>query len=102
MQQTITLTLEVEREDDTFVALCPELDVASYGDTVDEALARLIDMVSLYLETIEQDGERDRILRERNILVEDRSEVDHAVRVTSNGAATNHVTTQVRFAVGAA
>lgn len=44
-------TAFIEREDDGFVALCPELDVASQGDTVEEAKANLIEAVELFLET---------------------------------------------------
>lgn len=33
----IKLTAVIEREDDGFVALCPEVDIASQGETVDEA-----------------------------------------------------------------
>lgn len=43
-------TAWIEREDDGYVALCPELDVASQGDTVEEALANLRDAVELFLE----------------------------------------------------
>ncbi|MEP6776690.1 MAG: type II toxin-antitoxin system HicB family antitoxin [Chloroflexota bacterium] len=39
MQQ---LTGIIEREGDGYVALCPELDIASQGDTVEEARANLI------------------------------------------------------------
>jgi len=31
------LTAIIEREDDGYVALCPEVDIASQGDTVEEA-----------------------------------------------------------------
>ena len=37
MAQTHQLTAVIEREGTGFVALCPELDVASQGDTVEEA-----------------------------------------------------------------
>ncbi len=67
MERTVTLTLEIEREDDKYVSLCPELDVSSYGDSVEDALAHLIDAVRLYLDTIVADGERERIFRERGI-----------------------------------
>ena len=40
----------IEKEDDWYVALCPELDVASQGKNVEEALANLREAVSLYLE----------------------------------------------------
>jgi predicted RNase H-like HicB family nuclease len=44
-------TALVEREGDGYVALCPELDVASQGSTVEEAKHNLADAVSLFLET---------------------------------------------------
>jgi predicted RNase H-like HicB family nuclease len=44
------LTAIVQREDAHFVALCPELDVASQGDTVEEATENLKEAVELFLE----------------------------------------------------
>jgi predicted RNase H-like HicB family nuclease len=43
-------TAIVESEGDGFVSLCPELDVASEGHTVEEALANLKEAVDLFLE----------------------------------------------------
>ncbi len=40
----------VEHEGDGYVALCPELDVASQGQTVEEAVANLKEAVELFLE----------------------------------------------------
>ncbi len=44
-------TAILEKEDDMYVALCPELDVASQGDSVEEALANLKEAVELFLES---------------------------------------------------
>jgi predicted RNase H-like HicB family nuclease len=44
-------TAILEREGDGFVALCPELDVASQGNTVEDSLANLREAVELFLET---------------------------------------------------
>ena len=43
-------TAIVEKEGDLYVALCPELDVASQGTTVEEATANLKEAVELFLE----------------------------------------------------
>ena len=43
-------TAIVQRENDGFVALCPELDVASQGDTLKEARTNLAEAVGLFLE----------------------------------------------------
>jgi predicted RNase H-like HicB family nuclease len=44
------LTALLTREGDGFVALCPEIDVVSQGDTVEEAKANLREAVELFLE----------------------------------------------------
>lgn len=41
----------VEREGDGYVALCPEVDVASQGDTVAEARGNLQEAIALFFET---------------------------------------------------
>ena len=56
------LTAIVEREADGYVALCPEVDVASQGDTVAEARANLTEALTLFFETASPD-EIDRRLR---------------------------------------
>lgn len=45
------LTAIVEREGNGYVALCPEVDVASQGDTVAEARANLQEAIALFFET---------------------------------------------------
>ena len=45
------LTAIVKREGDGYVALCPEVDVASQGDTVAEARANLEEALTLFFET---------------------------------------------------
>ncbi|MCY4003848.1 MAG: type II toxin-antitoxin system HicB family antitoxin [Rhodospirillales bacterium] len=44
-------TAIVERDGDGYVALCPELDVASQGDSVAEARDNLEEALTLFLET---------------------------------------------------
>lgn len=43
-------TAVVRKEGRLFVALCPELDVASQGKSVEAALANLKEAIELYLE----------------------------------------------------
>ncbi len=45
------MTAIIEREDDGFVALCPELDIASQGSTIEEARANLVKALTLFFET---------------------------------------------------
>jgi predicted RNase H-like HicB family nuclease len=51
MTRPLRLTAIIEREDDAFVSLCPELDIASQGSSVEEARANLIEALSLFFET---------------------------------------------------
>ncbi len=51
MKTTRELTAIIEREGNGYVSLCPELDVASQGDTVEEARANLIEALELFFET---------------------------------------------------
>ena len=44
-------TAMIYRENDGYVALCPELDVASQGDSVEDASSNLREAVELFLET---------------------------------------------------
>ena len=46
-----TFTVVVEKESDGYVALCPELDIASQGNTVEEATEHLREAVDLFLES---------------------------------------------------
>src|ERR1035437_8083862 len=53
MSASRTFTAAVHREEDWYVAQCLEVDVASQGHTIDEALANLAEAVELYLEELE-------------------------------------------------
>ncbi|MBU0638607.1 MAG: type II toxin-antitoxin system HicB family antitoxin [Planctomycetes bacterium] len=45
-----SFTAILERDGDGYVALCPEVDMASQGSTVEEALANLKEAMELFLE----------------------------------------------------
>ena len=57
-------TAIIEREDDGYVALCPELDIASQGETVEEARANLAEAVELFFETASPSEIRKRLRSE--------------------------------------
>ena len=50
MKTIQNFTAIIEKEDDGFVALCPELDVASQGGTVEEAKSNLQEAIELFFE----------------------------------------------------
>jgi len=51
MRDTRQLTAVIGREGDGYVALCPELDVASQGDTVEQARTNLIEALEAFFES---------------------------------------------------
>jgi predicted RNase H-like HicB family nuclease len=61
MQKKHQFTAVIEREDNMYVALCPELDIASQGENVENARANLIEAIELFFETASQQEIRDRL-----------------------------------------
>lgn len=54
-------TAIIEKEGNLYVALCPELDVASQGATVEEATSNLKEAVELFLETVDPEEVKQRL-----------------------------------------
>ena len=52
---TQRLTALIQREGDGFVALCPELDIASQGDSVQQAHDDLREALELFFESASQE-----------------------------------------------
>ena len=65
----IVVTISVHEEDGFYQAKCLELGVPSFGRTLDEAFHRACEATLLYLNTIEAEGQRERIFEEQGIQV---------------------------------
>lgn len=50
MKNIKNFTVIIEKEDELLVALCPELDIASQGDTIEEAKMNLQEAIELFFE----------------------------------------------------
>ena len=59
-KMTKQLTAIIEKEGDGYVSLCPEVDVASQGRSVDEARANLQEALELFFKTASPDEIRER------------------------------------------
>jgi predicted RNase H-like HicB family nuclease len=57
---TQRLTAIIEREGSGYVSLCPELDIASQGDSVEQARENLKEALELFFETASQEEIRQR------------------------------------------
>lgn len=64
------LTEEVWREGNMYVSYCPELDVASCGETVDQARRNLQEVIQINLEETKRMGTLDRFLAEAGLYQE--------------------------------
>lgn len=58
------LTAIIEREDTGYVSLCPELDIASQGDTIESARDNLREAIELFFETASEQEIRERMHEE--------------------------------------
>ena len=54
-------TAVIEREGDGYVALCPELDIASQGDTIEEARNNLKEALEGFFEAASPEEVRERL-----------------------------------------
>jgi len=60
----VHFTAIIEREDTEYVALCPELDIASQGDTAEQARDNLTEAVELFLECADEREVRSRLKKD--------------------------------------
>lgn len=58
---TRQFTAIIEREDDGYVALCAELDIASQGNTIEEARTNLQEALRLFFETASPEEIKQRL-----------------------------------------
>ena len=57
-------TAIIEPEDDGFVALCPELDIASQGNSIEAARTNLQEALELFFETASAEEIKQRLRNE--------------------------------------
>lgn len=64
MKQQIVVRAEVFREGNLYVALCPDLDVSSFGETIEEAKQSLNEALAAFIEECEAMGSLAEVLEE--------------------------------------
>ena len=64
MNKKFQFTAVIEREGEGYVSLCPELDIASQGETVEEATANLKEAIELFFEHASGNEIRQRLHEE--------------------------------------
>ena len=66
----VVLTGYTEPEDDGFNAYCPELGVATCGDTIEEVLDGLQDALEVYIAGLREIGELERVFAARGVALQ--------------------------------
>lgn len=61
MKNKYQLTAVIEKEGNGYVSLCPELDIASQGDTVEEAHSNLKEALELFFKTASKSEIKDKL-----------------------------------------
>ncbi|MBI1760967.1 MAG: type II toxin-antitoxin system HicB family antitoxin [Acidobacteria bacterium] len=64
MKQLRQYTAIIEGEGEGYVSLCPELDIASQGDTVEEARRNLAEALELFFEAADPSEVQSRLRSE--------------------------------------
>jgi predicted RNase H-like HicB family nuclease len=64
MKQKRQFTAIINREENGYVSLCPELDIASQGNTVEEARNNLVEALELFFEVANAAEIENRLHRE--------------------------------------
>jgi len=66
--QNFNIKVEVFREDDLYVALCPSLNLSSYGESVEGAKKSLIESVEAFIEECVDMGTLEDVLEESGFI----------------------------------
>jgi predicted RNase H-like HicB family nuclease len=64
MQKYKQFTAIIEREGNSYVSLCPELDIASQGNSVEEARNNLAEALELFFEHASESEIKERLHNE--------------------------------------
>ena len=71
MSKQILLNVIVKEEDKGYSVVCPELNVASQGETFEESISNIKEAVELYIESAEHLGIMDEVLEQLGISKDD-------------------------------
>jgi predicted RNase H-like HicB family nuclease len=69
MRSHIVVRVEIFREGDVYVGLCSDLDVSSFGETIDEARKSVREAVEGFLEECEAMGTLAEVLEEAGFIL---------------------------------
>lgn len=71
MSKELLLTVVVKEEEKGYSVLCPELNVASQGETFEESISNIKEATELYIESAEELGIMNEVLEQLGITSQD-------------------------------
>ncbi|MBI2542089.1 type II toxin-antitoxin system HicB family antitoxin [Candidatus Woesearchaeota archaeon] len=71
MESQLLLNVIIKQEDKGYSVICPELNVASQGETFEETIINIKEAMELYIETAEELGTLDEVLGQLGLTKED-------------------------------
>ncbi|MBI2653928.1 type II toxin-antitoxin system HicB family antitoxin [Candidatus Woesearchaeota archaeon] len=71
MESKLLLNVIVKQEEKGYSVICPELNVASQGETFEESIENIKEAVELYIESAEELGIIDEVLEQLGLTKED-------------------------------
>ena len=66
--KSFQLTAVIERDEDWFVATCPEVDVVSQGKSIEDARSNLLEAVELFFEVASPSEIKKRLKKETYVM----------------------------------
>jgi predicted RNase H-like HicB family nuclease len=67
-EKSLQLTAVIERDDNWYVATCPEVDIVSQGKTIESARSNLLEAVEAFFEDASPSEVRRRLKKETYIM----------------------------------
>jgi predicted RNase H-like HicB family nuclease len=67
-KKSFQFTAVIEREENWFVATCPEVDVVSQGKSIEEARSNLLEAVELFFESASPSEIKRRLKKETYVM----------------------------------
>ncbi|MDY7023872.1 MAG: type II toxin-antitoxin system HicB family antitoxin [Cyanobacteriota bacterium] len=73
MSHSIKARVEIFQEDNLYVGICRDLDISSFGETVEEARKYLQEALSIFIEECEAMGTLEEVLEESGFVYQNGS-----------------------------
>jgi predicted RNase H-like HicB family nuclease len=65
---SLDIKIEIFKEEDLYLAVCPPLNISSYGETEDEAKCSLVEAIEAFIEECDRMGTLNEVLEEAGFI----------------------------------